>query len=360
MSYFLPHIDQMEGYQPGKQPQSAGFTKLNTNENPYPPSPRVIEALREAANESLRLYPDPMAHAARENLAKALGVGADRVLMGCGSDDLLTMIVRAFVAPGGRVAFPYPTYTLYRTLAQLQNAVACEVDFPEDFSLPPQLADQDARAVFVANPNAPTGTMVPASSLEALAQEIDGVLVVDEAYVDFADSDCLHLVDRCPNVIVLRTLSKSYSLAGIRAGFGIAREEVIAGLAKVKDSYNVDRLSIVAAAAALEDVEYMRQNADRIRQTRAYLSEQLTGMGFFVWPSQANFVLARVPQGANAERLFQELERRRILVRYFRARRLDDCLRITIGTRDEIDKLLSQLRELLGSSAAAASRAAEK
>ena len=337
----------MEGYQPGKQPQSPGYTKLNTNENPYPPSPRVVEALREAADESLRLYPHPMGTRARENMGKALGIEPARILMGCGSDDLLTMIVRAFVGPGDRIAFPYPTYTLYRTLAELQNAVPCEVDFPEDFGLPLELAEQGARVVFVPNPNAPTGTMASTESLEALARKIDGMLVIDEAYVDFADFDCLPLIDRCPNVIVLRTLSKSYSLAGVRAGFGIAREEIIDGLAKVKDSYNVDRLSIAAAAAALADMDHMRENAARIRETRTHLTERLCDMGFHVWPSQANFVLARAPRGAEARELFEELERRRILVRYFDARRLADCLRITIGKPEEIELLLESLREIL-------------
>ncbi|MBM4084008.1 MAG: aminotransferase class I/II-fold pyridoxal phosphate-dependent enzyme, partial [Planctomycetes bacterium] len=210
MNLFRPNIQKMTGYTPGKQPKGGGFVKLNTNENPYPPSPKVIAAIKHAACETLRLYPDPLATAAREKAAAVLGVKPAQVLMGNGSDDLLTMIIRAFVGPGDKVAFPYPTYSLYDVLVKIQDGISCPVDFPEDYSLPNNIVVKGAKVTFIANPNAPSGTMIHASELSDLAERVSGALVIDEAYVDFADFNCLHLVNRHPNVILLRTLSKSY------------------------------------------------------------------------------------------------------------------------------------------------------
>jgi len=346
MTYFRRNIERMSGYTPGEQPREPGFVKLNTNENPYPPSPKALKAVRAAVGKDLRLYPDPLATKVREKAAEVYGTKPERVLVGNGSDDCLTMIVRAFAGPGGRVAYPTPTYSLYRTLCLIENAKPVEVPFPPDFALPPKLARARARVTLVANPNSPSGTFVAPADLSKLARAMDGVLVIDEAYVDFAEQDCLRLVRRHRNVLVLRTFSKSFSLCGMRIGFAVGREELIDGLMKVKDSYNVNRLAAEAAVAALDDVDAMRRNADKVRATRARLMAGLEKLGWFVYPSQGNFVFARVRPPHSARECYEQLKRRRILVRYFDAPGLDDGLRISVGTNREIASLLRNLREI--------------
>lgn len=348
MSYFRTNIERMSGYTPGEQPKDGIYIKLNTNENPYPPSSGVLNAIKEAVNENLRLYPDPVATAARTKIAEILGTRPECVMTGNGSDDLLSIIIRSFAGEGDKVVFPYPSYMLYKTLAELQDGVACAVDFTEGYSLPEDFIVEGAKVTFIANPNSPSGTMISPGKISKIASKIDGVLVVDEAYADFADDNCLSLVKQHDNILILRTLSKSYSLAGIRLGFCIAQEPLIQGLMKVKDSYNVDRLSIAAVIAALDDQKSMKAHTEKIKETRRYLTKSLQGMGFFVYPSQTNFVLARCMKGVSAHTLYQTLKARKILVRYFNLRRLDDCLRITIGTREEIDILLKHLKELVG------------
>lgn len=346
MSYFRNSIDTMEAYAPGEQPQGKGFIKLNTNESPYPPTAKVLKAMRDAANSDIRLYPDPMAQAVRRKAAEVLGCKPGRILVGNGSDDLLTMIFRAIVGPKRVVAFPVPTYSLYETLAEIEGSRAKTVPFPDDFSLPKKLFAKGAAATIIANPNSPSGTVTSNATLSRLARAIDGVLVVDEAYADFGESNALKLVDRHPNVIVLRTFSKSFSLCGVRLGLAFARESIIDGLAKVKDSYNVNRFAIAAGVAALEDIDVMRANAQRIRLTRARLTEALRARGWFVYPSQANFVLTRVPAPASAKEIYLRLKAKKILVRYFDKPRLDDCLRISIGSDREINALLKALDEV--------------
>ena len=332
MSYFRANIERMSGYEPGFQPKEPGFVKLNTNENPYPPSPRALEAIREAAGDALRKYPDPTTDRVRETIADVFGMPLQRVLCGNGSDDLLSIAVRSFCGEGDRVAFPYPSYSLYPTLALLQGAEPVSVPFHDDYSLPQDLARTGARLILISNPNAPSGTVVPPGPIDALAAAVDGVVLVDEAYVDFAETDCLALVESCPNVIVTRTLSKSYSMAGLRFGFAVAQEPLIEGMMKVKDSYNIDALTAAGAGAAIADQHWMRANVERIRATRARLADALAALGFDCLPSQANFILARVPEGRDAAALYQRLFERKILVRYFALPRVDDCLRITVGT----------------------------
>ena len=354
MSYFRPNIDRLEGYKPGKQPSTTDVTKLNTNENPYPPPPAVLDAIesvldaiRSAPGERLRLYPDPMAHDVRDAAARAYGVDADMVLVGNGSDDLLTMIMRSFVGPGEKVVYPYPTYVLYETLTGIQDGTPTPVDFREDYSLSDDTAVPGAKVTFIPNPNSPSGTMISHDRLDALATEVSGVLVIDEAYADFADFNCLDLISRHDNVVVLRSFSKAFSLAGVRLGMGFACKKLIDGLIKVKDSYNVNRFSIAAGAAALANINVMRENAERIKRTRARLTDELTQLGFFVYPSQSNFVLARTASRDQAQHIQRELEARNILIRYFDQPRLDDCLRISVGTDEEIHELLRHLRELI-------------
>lgn len=331
-------------YVPGEQPAAgAAVIKLNTNENPYPPSPRVLEALAAALDERLRLYPDPEASALRKRAAEVYGVPADHILVGNGSDELLALVLRATVDPGEVVAFPVPTYSLYATLVAVHGARAYAVPWTGDWGLPPALAAPGARVTFVCNPNAPSGTMVPIAALETFAREARGLVVIDEAYVDFAPDHALRLVGRCPNVVVLRTFSKSFSLAGMRLGLCFGHPDLLAGLRTVKDSYNVNRLSQIAGLAALEDLAWMEANARRIRADRAVLAQGLERLGYAVLPSAANFVLARRP-GIDQGPIQRALAAQGVLVRHFATPELFDALRITVGTTAEIETLLEALR----------------
>jgi histidinol-phosphate aminotransferase len=338
-------IRLMHGYVPGEQPQDKRYIKLNSNENPYPPSPYVLEVLHSAIGEDLRLYPDPVANRLRDKAAAVYGLSREHILVGNGSDDLLTMLLRTCIGPGDCVAFPAPTYSLYDILVAMQDGTVVRVPFPEDFSLPAQLGACDAKLTFLCYPNAPSGTPIPLSQIEALARQARGILVVDEAYVDFADETALPLLQKYPHLVILRTFSKSFSLAGMRIGLAFAHPDFINELMKVKDSYNVNRLSIVAAIAALEDYDWMRQNVAKIRATRARLTEELRRLGYFVYDSHTNFVLAR-KKGSHQEPLYLSLKDRGILVRYFSSPELADCVRITIGTDEEIDRLLDAMQHL--------------
>ena len=347
MSLFRPAIDALDGYVPGEQPDRPDVVKLNTNENAYPPSPRALEALRAVDADLLRRYPHPAADEFRRSAAAALGVEPGWILAGNGSDDLLTMLMRAVAAPDRAVAYPAPTYVLYRTLAAMQEAPVIETPFDDAYTLPlDALARAAAALTIVANPNSPSGTAAPLDALDALAARLDGVLVIDEAYVEFGDGSALDLVRRFDRVVVLRTLSKSHGLAGLRLGFAVAQPSLLAGLAKVKDSYNVDAVAARVGAAAIRDIDYTRGTVARIRGARRRLTASLTALGFRVWPSQANFVLARPPDGG-ARRLHEGLRSRGILVRYFDEPRLADTLRITVGTEAQNEHLTATLAALL-------------
>ena len=347
MSRFRPAIDTLDAYVPGEQPPGgAAVVKLNTNENPYPPSPRALAALRDIDAETLRRYPQPFADAFRQGAAEVLDIDPAWILVGNGSDDLLTMLFRAVTGAGRAAAYPAPTYVLYRTLAAIQGAPVREIPFDEEFRLPADaLADAGAALTIVANPNSPSGTAATVEQLAGLAERTSGVLAVDEAYAAFADGSALDLVRRSDRVIVLRTLSKSHGLAGLRLGFGVAHPDLLSGLAKVKDSYNVDAVAAAVGAAAIRDVAYTRETVERIRATRARLGRALSDRGFRVWPSQANFVLAR-PADGDARRLYEGLRERGVLVRYFAEPGLADKLRITVGTDEQTARLLSALADL--------------
>jgi histidinol-phosphate aminotransferase len=346
MSYrFRSNIAAIQGYVPGEQPREDNFIKLNTNENPYPPSPRVLSALKKAADRSLRLYPLPSSDGLRSVAASTYGVSPHNIIIGNGSDELLSILMRCFVGAHDRVFYPEPTYSLYDTLIAIQEGVKVAIPYPADFSMPEELFSQTAALTFVCNPNSPSGTLLPLEAIERLARTITGVLVVDEAYVDFADGgkvSAISLLQSHPNIVVLRSFSKSFSLAGMRIGLAFAAEEIIGGMNKVKDSYNVNRLSQIAAAEALSDLPWMRRNVRRIQKSRKKLTAGLKKMGFRVYPSQANFVMAR-REGENQKELYEELKRRRILVRYFDQPGLHDCLRITVGAPSEVKTLLEQM-----------------
>jgi len=355
MSIFRPNIDEMAPYVPGEQPAAgAKVIKLNTNENPYPPSPKVAEAIRAELDagvvpgDRLRLYSDPKALALREAAGKAVGLPVEHVLHGNGSDELLAMLMRGVVGEGQTIAYPYPTYVLYETLARQQAATIRVFDFPRDYALPKELFGCDAKIVFIANPNSPSGTLYEVEELRRLARSIpNGLLVVDEAYVAFAASSAIQLANEEPNVAVLRTFSKSHSLAGMRLGLLYGSSELVAGLWKVKDSYNLDRLAIVAGAASLSDPEWTEANCNKVRNTRDRTAAALTAMGLEVLPSHANFLFARMGSPERAEGAYRFLKERGILVRYFSLRLLDDGIRITIGTDAEMDAFLKKLKEYL-------------
>ena len=346
MSYFRQNIEQAEGYVPGFQPKTHDGVKLNTNENPYPPSPAVLQAIADVTPEQLRRYPDPMGEQFRTAAGRLHDLSADSILCCNGGDDLLTIAVRACCDELRPLAYPLPTYSLYPILAQLQNCPVAEVPFEESFALPGQLAQTGAALTIVCNPNAPSGSRVTTESLASLAEALEGILLVDEAYVDFAQSDCVELVRRFDNVVILRSMSKGYSLAGLRFGYMMASPKLIRGFLKIKDSYNIDAVATTAATAALEDQAYFQEAVSRINTERSRLTEKLRDLGFDVPDSQSNFVLAR-STSLPAETIHVALAERNILVRYFDVKGLQDKLRISVGTAEENDALLAALGELL-------------
>jgi histidinol-phosphate aminotransferase len=352
-TFIRPTVRDMEGYVPGEQPAAGTrIVKLNTNENPFPPSPRVMEAIRAISPESLRRYPSPRADAFRASAAKVLGVSDDSIIAGNGSDDILTIATNTFIPPGGTLAFPDPTYSLYPVLARIQDAKTAPVPWERNWSLPiDALAATKADAIYLANPNSPSGTFAPPAAIAELAGKFKGLLLIDEAYAEFAEADCLSLVARFANVVVSRTMSKAYSLAGLRFGFAVAQPQVIEQMNKVKDSYNCDALAQAAATAAIEDQEYARRAWEHVRAERDRVSEGLRQFGWDVLPSQANFVLAS-PPGGDGRQAYLGLKSQGILVRYFDLPGLKDKLRITIGTVQENNALLAGVRGVAAEKAA--------
>jgi histidinol-phosphate aminotransferase len=353
-SFVQPHIDRLHGYAPGEQPRDTSrVIKLNTNECPYPPSTRVAEAITRALDGRLRLYPDPLAMAFRQAVAKLYGVAPEMVLAGNGSDDLLTILTRSLAGPGDLVVYPTPSYILYRTLAELQGARPLAVSFRPDWTLDPSaFAVPGARLTFLANPNSPSGTALPPEEIAGLARTIDGPLVIDEAYGEFADTTAIGLVADHPNLIVTRTLSKGYALAGLRIGYLIAQPGLVQQFVKVKDSYNCDTLSLLGGAAALEDQDYLAAMRAKVLSTRERLTNALKALGYEVPRSQANFVWC--VGGPPAREVYEALKARGILVRLMRYERQIEGLRISVGTDEQVDRLLTAMREVVGPLAATA------
>ena len=348
MKYAREILKDVEGYIPGEQPQGARIVKLNTNENPYPPSPRVIQALKNVDPERLRKYPDPLSVRFRKACANRYGYPNENwVMVGNGMDELLALAVRTFVDPGDAILSPYPTYSLYEVLAQLHGAHLVEVDLQDDYALAPAFFTTPARMCFLPRPNAPTGVCAPREAVEEFCKGFNGIVVIDEAYVDFADDHCMDFPQRHDNVIVMRTFSKSFSLASMRLGTAVAHPEIIQEFLKTKDSYNLNLYSQIAGTAAMVDYAYMEENVAKVRATRDRLIAELRAMGFDVPQSQSNFVLARWTGTPDANTLFQRLRDDGIIVRYFKMRRLEDCLRISVGTDEEIDTLLNALKAML-------------
>jgi len=341
--YFRKAVEALEPYVPGTQPEDRGWLKLNTNENPFPPSPRVLKAIREAADERLALYPNPTAEPVRVAAANAFGVTPDMLIVGNGADEVLAMICRACLGKGDRVLVGDPTYTLVEALVAVQEARLTRVPLRRDFTLPERFFGRPAALVYLPSPNAPTGVFHPLDVVDRLCETADGVVVLDEAYVDFARAHCLALVHKYSNLIVLRTLSKAYSLAGVRVGFGIGQPALIAGLMKVKDSYNMNALSQAAAVAALEHHAYSAECVRRVVEQREFLAGALQALGFRVVPSEANFVFAKPPKRP-AKAFYDELVSRKVLVRHFERPRVSEYLRITVGSKQQNHELLKAMK----------------
>jgi histidinol-phosphate aminotransferase len=347
MTFLRKHLQFIAGYTPGEQPPlGSSVIKLNTNENPYPPSPEVFRSLQTLDPEWLRRYPNPTAIAFRQAASKVLDIPPDWIVVGNGSDELISLIVRAFVEPGAAVVYPMPSYVLYRTVAQIQAAQPVEIPYDEDFNFPLQpLLDVQGAVTFIASPNSPLGNVVSVRDLETLASNLRGLLVVDEAYVDFTDTNALSLLQNHPNLMLLRTLSKGYSLAGLRLGFAIAHPTLIQALTKIKDSYAVDAIATITGAAAIQDQEHKNKNVQKVLRSRAILHQNLEALGFRVWPSEGNFLLVQPPpHELTALELQQSLKTQGILVRHFNIPGVDDKLRITIGTPAQNEFLCETLK----------------
>ncbi len=356
MSFFRPNIEALAGYAPGEQPQGRKLIKLNTNENPHTCSPKVKAAIDHALQAGLQRYPDPSAMAFRLRAAELLagteflddngpGIGPEWILCGNGSDDILTIVTRAMVDSGDHIRYPNPSYVLYQTLAEIQGAKCHVIDFQPDWSLGEQFTQHcdKLRLAFLANPNSPSGTVLPPERVLEIADALPCPLLVDEAYADFAETNCLGLVAQNEKIMVARTLSKSYALAGLRFGYVVAQPQVIEQLVKVKDSYNCDALSIAGATAAIDDQQWLTQNRSAILATRRRLTDQLRELGFYCTESQANFVWCQHPVRP-AKEIYEQLKRDGVLVRLLSYPNWQPGLRISVGTDEQIDALIALLR----------------
>lgn len=375
--FIRPIVRALHAYVPGEQPKIKGLIKLNTNENPYSPSPRVLQAVRAAVDERLRLYPNPTGDHLREKLAKLHRCKPENIIVGNGSDELLAMAVRCFVEPlvgrasslshsdkqtleTGKMPVPHcsvvqyftPSYSLYPVLADIHGAAKNAVPLKPDFSLPAvsELKSRnqwkfDVALTFVTTPNAPSGRGYSTKELDAVCKAQRGIVVLDEAYVDFADENALPLALMHPHVLVARTFSKAYSLCFQRVGYFVGPSELIAALQKIRDSYNVNGLGQIAAEATLDDLPYYRANFRKIIDTREHLSRELTKQGFRVFPSQTNFIFARPPLFP-AKVWLEKLGGLKILVRWFDLPEISNYLRITVGTPAEAEALVAAVRQI--------------
>jgi histidinol-phosphate aminotransferase len=344
-----PNIANMAGYVPGYQPPDIAFwIKLNTNENPYPPSPKVVAAILAELGldgSSLRIYPSASSQALREIAGVLYGFDPSWVIMANGSDEVLNNLIRAFAGEREEIGFVHPSYSYYATLAEVQGATVRTYELTDDFRIADFPERYQGKIFFLTTPNAPLGPAFPLAYIEELAQRCDGMLVLDETYADFAGGNALELVRKYENVVVTRTLSKSYCLAGMRLGLAIARPEVIAALDKIRDHYNLDRLAQAACGAALQDQAYLRECCAKICATRDWFAAELRGLGYAVRPSQGNYLFVS-PPGRDGKRIYDGLYARKILVRHFSDPLLAHGLRISIGTREDMEQTLTAMREI--------------
>ena len=347
MNYWNKRLTEAKEYIPGEQPVSfAEYIKLNTNESPFPPSKPVLEAIKSAANETLRRYPDPAASEVRKIFANDNGLLPDNVFVANGSDEIFKLIFRGFIEPDGIAAFPYPSYSLYSTLAEMNGISYEKINLRDDFSYDlPRFLKKKYDLIIISNPNNPTGSYCGVNEIRSFLGRFRGLLVVDEAYIDFYGGSAVGLVREFDNVIVTRSFSKSYSLAGLRVGLAASSAGVIRGFIKIKDSYNVDSLAIAGAKAALSDKKGFAYNMEMVRNNKEYLEERLAGIGFEFVPSRANFIFVKHP-GKKGRDIYESLKKKKILVRYFDGPMQSDYVRISVGTMMDIKTLCRELENI--------------
>ncbi|MGA1867815.1 MAG: histidinol-phosphate transaminase [bacterium] len=347
MQFIRNSIARLEPYVPGYQPEDERAIKLNTNENPYPPSKHVLKALKDAVSGKLRLYPDSTWRNLRRTASHTYTIGEEYLFFGNGSDEILSFIFRTFIDKNDIVLAPYPTYSYYEVMAHIHDAQFQYIETDDSFAIPlEKLKKSSAKIVFFSNPNTPTGLFIEESEIEDFLKSFNGLVVLDEAYIDFAPKSAYQLVKAYNNLIVVRTFSKSFSLCGLRVGYCFADPELIYALLKVKESYNINTLSQIAAAKALEDIDHMKENSRKIIQVRGKYTKVLKTMGFSVLPSASNFIFVKHERVPSRE-IYEYLFTHNIFIRYFKARRLDEYLRITIGTEDHMQQLIEKISETI-------------
>lgn len=349
--YWSEIVKNIEPYIPGEQPRDKRYIKLNTNENPYSPSPKVIEAIRQATNENLRLYPDPTCEELRETIAGYFELRSkEEVFIGNGSDELLAFSFLAFFNPGRPILFPDITYSFYKVYAKLFHVEYKLVPLDEEFNIPAEEFYTENNGVVIPNPNAPTGRFLPVDSFrEIVSQNMNSVVIIDEAYIDFGGDSAAVLIKEYPNLLVMQTFSKSRSLAGLRVGFALGHKDLIEGISRIKNSinsYTLDRIALAGAIEAIKDDAYFQETRSKIIDTRERVVVRLIEAGFNVIPSKANFIFISHPK-IYAGKLFQALKVRGVLVRYFDKPRIDNFLRVTIGTDEEMECFLDIIKDLL-------------
>jgi len=351
MSRFLSrNTRELIPYVPGEQPKDKVFVKLNTNENPYPPSPLVMERIRNFDLRDLRLYPNSEGAIVKQAVSKYYGISADEVFVGNGSDEILAFIFKAFFDDTEKIGFPDITYSFYPVYCSLFNIPYIKVPVRDDFSIDLSQYPEDLKGIIFANPNAPTGIYITPSRIEELLKSRpDTLVIVDEAYIDFGGESCVELISRHDNLIIVQTLSKSRSLAGMRVGFAMGCKELMDGLVRVKDSFNsypLDKIAQIAAEAAFLDTGYFNETRQKIINTRQWTREKLKSLGIQVTDSKANFLFVKIPEVSGAEAL-SKLRQEGVLVRHFNSPRICDWLRITIGTQEEMEILVEKIKKVM-------------
>jgi histidinol-phosphate aminotransferase len=348
--YWSEITKKISPYVPGEQPKDKMYIKLNTNENPYPPSPKALEAIKAAADSDLRLYSDPDGEDLREALSEYYGFPKEQIFVGNGSDEVLAFSFMTFFNPGKKILYPDISYSFYDVYSKLFNIDYEHVLLKEDFSIPVEEFLKENGGVIFPNPNAPTGKYLSSTDVKKIIENnLDGVVIVDEAYIDFGGESALKYVNEYPNLLVIQTFSKSRSLAGLRVGFAIGQKDLIEGLNRVKNSinsYTLDRLAIAGGASSVKDKEYFKENVQKVITTRERVSRELRNAGFNVIESKANFIFISHTK-CKAEYIFGELKKRGVLVRYFKKQRIDNYLRVSIGSDEEMDVFLKEIKEII-------------
>lgn len=348
--YWNDHVKTLEPYVPGEQPKDKKYIKLNTNENPYGPSQKVVEAIKKAACNDLKLYPDPTCSDLTAEIAKYYGLNENEVFIGNGSDEILAFVFMTFFQKGKTVLFPDISYTFYNVYAQMFNLDYELIKLDEDFNIPLDEFNKPNGGIIFPNPNAPTGKYIDTEAIIKVVEENpDSVVIVDEAYVDFGGKSMINYINEYPNLLVIQTFSKSRSLAGLRVGFAMGNAELIDGLNRVKNSFNsytIDRIALAGAREAIIDKDYFNETRNKIIKTREEVVEKLKKLDFIVLDSKANFIFIK-HNTLKGQYLYEELKNNGVLVRHFNKDRIDDYLRVTIGTDEEMTILIEKLKYII-------------